>query len=65
MWKRIRAWWAIERATEELMHLDDRLLADIGLDRTELRQRIRAAEDDIPHSSHPEPDLCLLEVGRC
>jgi uncharacterized protein YjiS (DUF1127 family) len=40
MWKRIVARWAYEVTAQRMEKMDDRLLADIGLDREEVRQRV-------------------------
>jgi Domain of unknown function (DUF1127) len=64
MWKRIRAWWAAERAIEEVMSLDDRLLADIGLDRAGLRERVRGVEDAPPSGHETRLGTCGPEALR-
>lgn len=40
MWKRIREWWAAEGALVGLQGLSDRMLADMGLERQTLRERV-------------------------
>jgi|GEM_PF-4444177 len=40
MLERIRAWWAAEGALVELRGLSDRMLADMGLEREGLRERV-------------------------
>jgi uncharacterized protein YjiS (DUF1127 family) len=41
MWKHLKDWWKTEGAMVQLRGLDDRLLADMGLDREGLRERVR------------------------
>lgn len=41
MWKHLKDWWKTEGAMVQLQGLDDRLLADMGLDREGLRERVR------------------------
>lgn len=45
MWQQLKAWWKTEGAMVRLQGLDDRLLADMGLDRDGLRDRVRGNED--------------------
>lgn len=40
MWKRLRDWWSAAGDAHRLLQLDDRLLADIGLERAGLRKRV-------------------------
>ena len=43
----VRAWLKRERVYRELMMLDDRTLADIGLHRTDITMVVQAAGQDI------------------
>jgi uncharacterized protein YjiS (DUF1127 family) len=40
MWAQLKKWWADEGAMVQLQGLDDRLLADMGLERDGLRARV-------------------------
>lgn len=40
MWKRIKQRWAAEGALVGLQSMSDRMLADMGLDREDLRARV-------------------------
>lgn len=40
MWAQVKKWWAAEGAMVQLQGLDDRLLADMGLEREGLRKRV-------------------------
>jgi uncharacterized protein YjiS (DUF1127 family) len=40
MFKRIKAWWAAEGALVQLQGVSDRMLADMGLEREDLRARV-------------------------
>lgn len=42
MWNRIKGWWAAEGALVGLQGLSDRMLADMGLERDALRDRVLA-----------------------
>jgi uncharacterized protein YjiS (DUF1127 family) len=41
--QRFRDWRLYKRATIQLYDLDDYLLADVGIDRREIRRRVREA----------------------
>lgn len=41
MWTQLKKWWKTEGAMVQLQGLDDRLLADMGLERDVLRERVR------------------------
>lgn len=58
MWQAIKRWWAAEGALVGLQGLDDRLLADMGLERTRLRKQVMGQVDptspwDDCHHRHP------------
>ena len=42
MWDRIKQWWAAEGALVGLQGVSDRMLADMGLQREDLRERVLA-----------------------
>ena len=41
MWSKLKKWWATEGEMVQLRGLDDRLLADMGLEREGLRDRVQ------------------------
>jgi uncharacterized protein YjiS (DUF1127 family) len=41
MWIKLKKWWAIEGEMVRLSGLDNRLLADMGLERGQLRDRVQ------------------------
>jgi uncharacterized protein YjiS (DUF1127 family) len=45
MWTLLKRWWVTEGAVVHLSGLDDRLLADMGLEREGLRERVRGDVD--------------------
>lgn len=38
---RLRDWWLIQGGIERLVHLDDRLLADLGIEREDIPRYVR------------------------
>lgn len=48
MWKRIKKWWAAEGALVGLQGVSDRMLADMGLEREGLRDRVLGRETGAP-----------------
>jgi uncharacterized protein YjiS (DUF1127 family) len=59
MWKHLKDWWKTEGAMVQLQGLDDRLLADMGLDRDGLRERVRG-EAERPGDGSAPPGRCGL-----
>jgi uncharacterized protein YjiS (DUF1127 family) len=53
MWSRFKNWLDVNSATRHLQRLDDRLLADMGVERGEIRDRIAGRT-----SSAEEPLAC-------
>lgn len=51
MWKRIKDWWAAEGAMVGLQGMSDRMLADMGLERADLRDRVMGAARDARSAS--------------
>ncbi len=45
MWNELKRWWATEGALVQLRRLDDRLLADMGLTRDDLQDRVHGRAD--------------------
>lgn len=45
MWKQFKDWWSADGAAHQLLGLDDRLLADMGLERAGLRKRVMGRTD--------------------
>ncbi len=58
MWRRLKSWCAADLAVQHLYHLDDRLLADMGLQREDLRDRVMGRGQN-PGS--PEEDAAGLQ----
>ncbi len=48
MWKRLKFWWQAEGDLAQLRGLNDRLLADMGLDREGLEGRVHGRADPAP-----------------
>ena len=57
MLKRLAIWWRSKRDIQTLEGLDDRMLADMGLSRENIRVRVRG---DIPNSGDRPLPLCFL-----
>ncbi len=74
MWKRFKIWWDIWGETVRLQGLDDRLLADIGVERTDIRARVagRGGATDTPDNGEAgrtclepaEPTLYRRRMGH-
>jgi Domain of unknown function (DUF1127) len=66
MWKHLRDWW---RAWGDLVHLDrldDRLLADMGIEREAIQNRVMGRTGAVAHeageaASQPMPDQVLCD----
>jgi hypothetical protein len=54
MWKRLQHWWKAEKDYIHLVGLDDRLLADMGVEREDLRPRLMGKAP--PESAYPPLD---------
>jgi uncharacterized protein YjiS (DUF1127 family) len=67
MWKRLIAWLDRNVAVQHLASLDDRMLADIGVERDGLRARVmgRGMDPVLPEHSEVEPRLSLQTACRC
>lgn len=61
MFKRIKAWWAAQGALAQLQGVSDRLLADMGLDREDLRARVMG---ETAPAKAPERLGCGLPAQR-
>lgn len=78
MWKRLIAWWQADLDLQRLRGLDDRLLADIGIERTAMKALVfgtgargllpclTARQPDVAaeHRHRPEIDGALAATGR-
>lgn len=68
MWKQIRTWWAAEGAWAGLRGASDRTLADMGLERDGLRDRVLGREASVKRVTGQLPDVAraawTLAVGR-
>lgn len=61
MWNRIKTWWAAEGALVGLQGVGDRMLADMGLEREGLRNRVLGS----PARPEPEAPLAPVEAVPC
>lgn len=62
MFKRIKAWWAAEGAMVQLQGVSDRMLADMGLERENLRARVTG---ETAQAKAPERPGCgMPATGR-
>jgi uncharacterized protein YjiS (DUF1127 family) len=59
MWKRLQVWLDRDLAVQRLAALDDRLLADMGLERENVRQRVMG------RTSLPSAPADEASVGPC
>jgi uncharacterized protein YjiS (DUF1127 family) len=66
MWTRIKRWWAVEGAMVSLQGMSDRQLADMGLQREGLRDRVVGMQPD-RKSETPAPGACrpAAASARC
>jgi hypothetical protein len=48
MWNKLKFWWRAEGDLARLQGLGDRLLADMGLDRADLRNQVHGRPDPSP-----------------
>lgn len=64
MWNRIKQWWQAEGALVGLQGVSDRMLADMGLEREGLRDRVLGVKTEAPP---PAPCDCLPagKLARC
>lgn len=59
MWNRLKTWWRREGELIRLRGLDDRLLADMGLDRATLEARVRG-EPRVEAAARPQAKAAQL-----
>lgn len=59
MWKRLKLWWQAEGDLAQVQGLSDRLLADMGLEREGLRQRVLGREPKPTSQGLPRPSAHL------
>lgn len=65
MFKRIKAWWAAEGALVQLQGVSDRMLADMGLEREDLRARVKGETTQMTAPERPGCGTCgLPSAGR-
>jgi uncharacterized protein YjiS (DUF1127 family) len=57
LWRRPRAWSAKRRAVAELSALDDRLLRDIGIDRSEIESVVHGQRQSEPEAAVAAEDI--------
>lgn len=59
MWMKFKKWWATEGEMVQLNGLDDRLLADMGLEREGLRDRVQGVTQATePTDTKPRQMAC-------
>lgn len=59
MWKQLKLWWQAEGDLAQMQGLSDRLLADMGLVREGLRQRVLGREPKPTAQGLPRPSAHL------
>ena len=59
MWKQLKLWWQAQGDLAQMQGLSDRLLADMGLEREELRQRVLGREPKPTAQGLPQPSAHL------
>jgi hypothetical protein len=59
MWKRLKLWWRAVGDLAQMQGLSDRLLADMGLERDGLRQRVLGREPEPTGPRLPQPSAHL------
>jgi hypothetical protein len=59
MWNRIKHWWEAQGDLAKLQGVSDRMLADMGLQRDELRDRV-LGQDPKPSARHLCPPTVHL-----
>lgn len=65
MWNRIKQWWAAEGALAGLQGVSDRMLADMGLEREDLRARVMGQADHGKADAASVAPAELVTVCRC
>lgn len=65
MWNRIKHWWRAEGALVRLQGASDRMLADMGLNRADLRARVVGQTAQAVAPARPDCGTCGLPArGR-
>jgi uncharacterized protein YjiS (DUF1127 family) len=65
MWDWLIDWWATDLDLQRLRALDDRLLADMGLDRDDLHSRVTAASTPQATTVAPPQEHEAPGAGGC
>lgn len=65
MWNRIKRWWEAEGALAGLQGISDRMLADMGLEREGLRDRVLGIEPRDEGMRDPDRPCQLEDALRC
>jgi hypothetical protein len=66
MWKRLMSWLERDLAVQHLENLEDRMLADIGVTRDDLREQVMGTAPEAPKAKtdYIDTELCIALAAR-